>query len=144
MPQGAKGRNREAGGVAAARRTERRLASARRLGYISALRTARRWGACPWACRGGPERSIPSFRCERPPSGSVRVHKESKMPKQKTKSGAKKRFKFTANGHVKVGQAGKRHGMIKRTKKFIRSARGTMVLAGADERIVKVYMPYNR
>ena len=28
------------------------------------------------------------------------------MPKQKTKSGAKKRFKFTANGHVKVGQAG--------------------------------------
>jgi large subunit ribosomal protein L35 len=27
------------------------------------------------------------------------------MPKQKTKSGAKKRFRFTANGHVKVGQA---------------------------------------
>jgi large subunit ribosomal protein L35 len=69
---------------------------------------------------------------------------ESKMPEQKTKSGAKKRFKFTANGHVKVGAAGKRHGMIKRTKKFIRSARGTMVLAEPDERIVKVYMPYNR
>ena len=45
---------------------------------------------------------------------------------------------------VKVGQAGKRHGMIKRTTKFIRSARGTMVLAGPDERIVKIYMPYNR
>jgi large subunit ribosomal protein L35 len=69
---------------------------------------------------------------------------ESKMPKQKTKSGAKKRFKFTANGRVKVGQAGKRHGMIKRTKKFIRSARGTMVLTAPDERIVKIYMPYNR
>ena len=66
------------------------------------------------------------------------------MPKQKTKSGAKKRFRFTANGHVKVGQAGKRHGMIKRTTKFIRSARGTMVLSDQDERIVKVYMPYNR
>ena len=34
--------------------------------------------------------------------------------------------------------------MIKRTTKFIRKARGTMVLADSDERIVKVYMPYNR
>jgi large subunit ribosomal protein L35 len=79
-----------------------------------------------------------------PPRRALRVQMESKMPKQKTKSGAKKRFKFTANGHVKVGQAGKRHGMIKRTKKFIRKARGTMVLDASDERIVKVYMPYNR
>ena len=28
------------------------------------------------------------------------------MPKMKTKSGAKKRFKFTANGHVKVAAGG--------------------------------------
>jgi large subunit ribosomal protein L35 len=74
----------------------------------------------------------------------VAFDQESKMPKQKTKSGAKKRFKFTANGHVKTGQAGKRHGMIKRTTKFIRKARGTMVLSEPDERIVKIYMPYNR
>jgi len=66
------------------------------------------------------------------------------MPKQKTKSGAKKRFRFTATGKVKVAQAGKRHGMIKRTAKFVRNARGTMVLAPQDEAIVKVYMPYNR
>jgi large subunit ribosomal protein L35 len=66
------------------------------------------------------------------------------MPKQKTKSGAKKRFRFTAGGHVKVGQAGKRHGMIKRTAKFVRKARGTTVLAAQDEAIVKIYMPYNR
>jgi len=58
------------------------------------------------------------------------------MPKMKTKSGAKKRFKVTANGHVKVAAAGKRHGMIKRTKKFIRNARGTMVLSAPDEKIV--------
>ena len=74
----------------------------------------------------------------------LRLPEESKMPKMKTKSGAKKRFKFTANGHVKVGQAGKRHCMIKRTTKFIRNARGTMVLSEPDERIVKIYMPYNR
>ena len=36
------------------------------------------------------------------------------MPKMKTKSGAKKRFTVTANGRIKCGQAGKRHGMIKR------------------------------
>ncbi|HSF90715.1 MAG TPA: bL35 family ribosomal protein, partial [Paracoccaceae bacterium] len=34
------------------------------------------------------------------------------MPKMKTKSGAKKRFKVTASGRIKAGQAGKRHGMI--------------------------------
>ncbi len=43
------------------------------------------------------------------------------MPKLKTKSGAKKRFKITASGKVKAGFAGKRHGMIKRTNKQIAS-----------------------
>ncbi|MCC6006735.1 MAG: 50S ribosomal protein L35 [Rhodobacteraceae bacterium] len=66
------------------------------------------------------------------------------MPKMKTKSSAKKRFKVTATGRVKVQQAGKRHGMIKRTSKFIRNARGTTVLSKADEGIVKKYMPYDR
>ena len=66
------------------------------------------------------------------------------MPKMKTKSSAKKRFKMTANGHVKFTQAGKRHGMIKRTTKFIRSARGTAVLSDSDAKIVKKYMPYDR
>ncbi|MEO1650597.1 MAG: 50S ribosomal protein L35 [Pseudomonadota bacterium] len=66
------------------------------------------------------------------------------MPKMKTKASAKKRFKMTATGKVKAQAAGKRHGMIKRTTKFIRNARGTMVLCDADARIVKKYMPYNR
>lgn len=64
------------------------------------------------------------------------------MPKMKTKSGAKKRFKITAGGKVKVAAAGKRHGMIKRTNKFIRNARGTMVLSEPDARIVKKFLPY--
>ena len=66
------------------------------------------------------------------------------MPKMKTKSSAKKRFSMTATGKVKVAQAGKRHGMIKRTTKFIRDARGTTVLSYQDARIVKKYMPYDR
>ena len=36
------------------------------------------------------------------------------MPKLKTKSGVKKRFKLTATGKVKHGVAGKRHRLIKR------------------------------
>ncbi|MEC9435502.1 MAG: 50S ribosomal protein L35 [Pseudomonadota bacterium] len=66
------------------------------------------------------------------------------MPKMKTKASAKKRFKMTASGKVKAQAAGKRHGMIKRTTKFIRTARGTMVLSDADAKIVKIYMPYAR
>ena len=66
------------------------------------------------------------------------------MPKMKTKSSAKKRFKVTATGKVKSAQAGKRHGMIKRSPKFIRDARGTSVLSEADAKIVKSYMPYDR
>jgi large subunit ribosomal protein L35 len=67
---------------------------------------------------------------------------ESQMPKLKTKSGAKKRFKITAQGHVKSAMAGKRHGMIKRTKKQIRQHRGTRVMFKADgDNIIKYFLP---
>ena len=66
------------------------------------------------------------------------------MPKMKTKSSCKKRFKVTATGRVKTGQAGKRHGMIKRSTKFIRTAGGTTTLSAPDEKIVKGMMPYAR
>lgn len=63
------------------------------------------------------------------------------MPKMKTKSGAKKRFSFTATGKVKANQAGKQHGMIKRSKTVIRNQRGTTTLCDADARIVKKFLP---
>ena len=66
------------------------------------------------------------------------------MPKMKTKSSAKKRFKVTGTGKVVAAQAGKRHGMIKRTTKLIRNARGTTTLSEQDAKIVKTYMPYDR
>ena len=34
--------------------------------------------------------------------------------------------------------------MIKRTPKFTRDARGTMILSDQDAKIVKIYMPYDR
>ncbi len=66
------------------------------------------------------------------------------MPKLKTNSSVKKRFKVTGTGKVKATAAGKRHGMIKRTAKFIRDARGTMVLSEPDTKRVKQWMPYAR
>ena len=66
------------------------------------------------------------------------------MPKMKTKSSCKKRFKMTASGKVKAAQAGKQHGMIKRTNKFIRDARGTTTLSEPDAKIIKAMMPYAR
>ena len=64
------------------------------------------------------------------------------MPKIKTKSGAKKRFKITAGGRVKSAMAGKRHGMIKRTTKQIREHRGTKVLFKTDgDNIKKYFLP---
>lgn len=64
------------------------------------------------------------------------------MPKMKTKSSVKKRFRLTASGKVRSTQANKRHGMVKRTNKQIRNQRGTVVLDDCDARIVKQFMPY--
>lgn len=61
------------------------------------------------------------------------------MPKLKTKSSAKKRFRFTASGKVKIAQAGKRHGMRKRTNKFIRDARGMTILHDSDAKRVRQF-----
>ena len=72
--------------------------------------------------------------------GSVRVRSE--MPKLKTKSGVKKRFKITATGKIKAGVAGKRHRLISHNAKYIRQNRGTKVMSDADTKIIKTFMPY--
>ena len=64
----------------------------------------------------------------------------SKMPKLKSKSGAKKRFRLTATGKVRANQANKQHGMIKRTNKQIRNQRGTTILSPQDAKIVKQFL----
>ena len=62
------------------------------------------------------------------------------MPKLKTKSGAKKRFKITGTGKVVYAQRGKRHMMIRRTNKQIRNLRGTSILFKTDGEKVKKYL----
>jgi large subunit ribosomal protein L35 len=89
------------------------------------------------------QRSNEHFSRESAPLGAFFLRQqESQMPKLKTKSGAKKRFKVTATGKVMAAQRGKRHGMIKRTKKQIRQLRGTRVLFKTDgDNIKKYFLP---
>ncbi len=64
------------------------------------------------------------------------------MPKLKTKSSVKKRFKISSSGKIQVAHVGKRHGMSKRTNSFIRNSKGTRVLSQSASVIVKSMMPY--
>ena len=64
------------------------------------------------------------------------------MPKIKTKSGAKKRFKITANGKVRGSPAFLSHNLRRRSQKMKRQARGTMILSDSDSKIVKRFLPY--
>ncbi|MFB0527241.1 MAG: 50S ribosomal protein L35, partial [bacterium] len=45
------------------------------------------------------------------------------MPKIKTHSGAKKRFKFTAKGKIKHKRVGSRHKLTKKSPKRLRKLR---------------------
>jgi large subunit ribosomal protein L35 len=98
-------------------------------------------------CRGGDQCFQHNAHVELMPvnrafGSCLRPDQESQMPKIKTKSGAKKRFKITGTGKVMAAHAGKRHGMIKRTKKQIRQLRGTNTLFKTDgENIVKYWLP---
>ena len=64
------------------------------------------------------------------------------MPKMKTKSSVKKRFKITATGKVKAGPGMKRHKLSARTQKSKRSNRRMQTLTDMDARTVKQWAPY--
>lgn len=61
------------------------------------------------------------------------------MTKLKTKSSVKKRFRLTGSGKVKMAQAGKRHGMRKRSNKMLRNARGMSIMHPSDAKKIKTY-----
>ena len=76
------------------------------------------------------------------PRGRGPYRLRCEMPKLKTKSGAKKRFKLTATGKIKAGVAGKRHRLMSHGAKYIRQNRGTKVMSEADTKIIKLWLPY--
>ncbi|MFN3699947.1 MAG: 50S ribosomal protein L35 [Alphaproteobacteria bacterium] len=67
------------------------------------------------------------------------------MPKMKTLSGAKKRFRVTASGRVKAKPAFMRHMQMNKPKSMKRKARRIGLLCDADARIVlRNFLPYSR
>lgn len=63
------------------------------------------------------------------------------MPKQKSHSGTKKRFRLTANGKAKHRQAGTSHLAFRKTHKQKRNLRGTSVVAGLEaKKIVRLLL----
>ena len=64
------------------------------------------------------------------------------MPKMKTKSSAKKRFRVRPGGTVKRGQAFKRHILTKKTTKRKRQLRGMSDVNASDVGHVRAMLPY--
>ena len=63
--------------------------------------------------------------------------KDSKMPKIKTNSGAKKRFALTGSGKIKRKHAFKSHILTKKTKKQKRNLTKTGLVHKSDENSIK-------
>jgi large subunit ribosomal protein L35 len=59
------------------------------------------------------------------------------MPKNKTHSGASKRFKVTGSGKLQREKSGKRHNLEKKPSKVTRRMTGTTDVAKADVPRVK-------
>lgn len=59
------------------------------------------------------------------------------MPKQKTHSGSKKRFKVTGSGKIVREKAGKRHLLEKKSSRVTRRMAGTQVVSDADAPRIK-------
>ena len=64
------------------------------------------------------------------------------MPKMKTKSGAKKRFKVSSSGRIKRSQAFKRHILTKKTTKSKRQLRGMLGVHDSDKKKKKTMLHY--
>ena len=65
------------------------------------------------------------------------------MPKVKTHSATKKRFKKVGNGtKVKRSKAYRRHLLTKKTRKRKRDLRTAGDVSKADEKIFKILLPY--
>ena len=64
------------------------------------------------------------------------------MPKLKTHSGAKDRFKVTKNGKIKRAHATKQHLLGKKSAKQKRNLRGTTVVDATNVAQLKRLLPY--
>lgn len=65
------------------------------------------------------------------------------MPKMKTHSGAKKRFKVTGTGKIKHKKPGQRHLLTGMKAKKGRSLRKSDIVDSTDMNRMKKFMPYS-
>jgi len=65
------------------------------------------------------------------------------MPKLKSHSASKKRFKITGTGKVKRNKAYKTHILTKKSTKRKRNLRKSTVASDANASIIKKLLPYN-
>ncbi len=63
------------------------------------------------------------------------------MPKAKTNSGAKKRFRLTGTGKVRHNHAFKSHILTKKTTKMKRRLRNSVIAHSSNMRNLKRMMP---
>ncbi|HOA54071.1 MAG: 50S ribosomal protein L35 [Acetivibrionales bacterium] len=64
------------------------------------------------------------------------------MPKVKTHSSSKKRFKITAKGKVKMSHAYRRHRLISKSRKAKKKHRLGAYASPADAATIKRLIPY--
>ncbi len=64
------------------------------------------------------------------------------MPKMKSKSSAKKRFRTTGSGKIRRNTKGRRHILTKRTRKSKRQLRGGRLIHKSDEANIRLMIPY--
>ena len=64
------------------------------------------------------------------------------MPKVKTKSGAKKRFKITGSGKIKRKSAFKNHILTKKSTKQKRRLSKKTIVSKADTNKISAMLPY--
>ncbi len=65
------------------------------------------------------------------------------MPKLKTHSGAKKRFKVTAKGKIKRRMANRRHLLTGKPSKRTRRLRESALVSESDYKNIKKLLPYS-
>ena len=64
------------------------------------------------------------------------------MPKIKTHSASKKRFKLTATGKIKMGHAWRSHRLVSKATKAKKHHRLTAYVSAANAATVKKLIPY--
>ena len=76
------------------------------------------------------------------PSGRKCAKNTALMPKMKSKTGAKKRFRATGTGKYKYNKKGRRHILTKKTTKRKRKMRNKGLVHKTQDHQIRAMLPY--